>query len=97
MLENFIKADSTLPPPVWSERTALSLRTINTCESFHVHFNALFYSAHPNTFVLVSALQNVQNETYIKIRNFTKRRLKKSGKPKKRTASPQKVDSNELT
>ena len=57
LLENYIDADSTFPPPVWSECSASSLRTINACESFHAHFNALFYSAHPNIFVLVSALQ----------------------------------------
>jgi hypothetical protein len=42
-----------------------------THESFDAHFNALFYSAHPNIFVLVSALQKVQNETYIKMRSVT--------------------------
>jgi len=57
LLENYIDADSTFPPPVWSECSASSLRTINACESFHAHFNALFYSAYPNIFVLVSALQ----------------------------------------
>jgi len=29
LLENYIDADSTLPPPVWSERSASSVRTIN--------------------------------------------------------------------
>jgi len=57
LLENSVDADSTFPPPVWSECSASSLRTINARESFHAHFNALFYSAHPNIFVLVSALQ----------------------------------------
>ena len=56
LLENYIDADSTFPPPVWSECSS-SLRTINACESFHAHFNALFYSAHHNIFLLVSALQ----------------------------------------
>jgi len=42
-----------------------------------------FYSAHPNTFDLVTALQKAQNETYIKMRNFTTRRLKKSATIKK--------------
>ena len=51
--------------------------------SFHAHFNALLYSAHPNIFVLVSALQEVQNETYIKMRSVTTRRLKKSATVKK--------------
>jgi hypothetical protein len=71
LLENDIDANSSFPPPVWSECSASSLRTINDCESLHAHFNALFYSAYPNIFVLVSALQKIQNETYIKIRSVT--------------------------
>ena len=82
-LENYTDADSTFPLPVWSECTASSLRTINACELFHAHFNALFYSAHHNIFVLVSALQKIQNETYSKMRSVTTRRLKKSAKFKK--------------
>ena len=78
--ENYIDADSTFPPSVWSECSASSLRTINVCESFHANINALFYSAHPNIFVLLSALPKIQNETYIKMRNVTTRRLKKSAK-----------------
>ena len=31
--ENYIDADSTFPPSVWSECSASSLRTINACES----------------------------------------------------------------
>ena len=45
---------------------------------FHVHLNALFDSAHPNIFVLVFARQEIQNDTYIKIRSITTRRFKKS-------------------
>jgi len=57
LLGNYIDADSTFPPPVWSECTASSLRTINACELFHAHFNMLFCSAHHKIFVPVSALQ----------------------------------------
>ena len=52
--------------------------TIKACESFHAHFNALFYSAHHNIFVIVSALRKIQNETYIKIRGVSTGRFKKS-------------------
>jgi len=83
LLENYIDADSTFPLPVWSECTASSLRTINACELFHAYFSALFYSAHHNIFVLVSALQKIQNETYIKLRCVTTRRFKKSASFKK--------------
>jgi len=54
------------------------LWTIKACESFHAHFNALFYSAHHNIFVIVSALRKIQNETYIKIRGVSTGRFKKS-------------------
>jgi len=76
LLENYIDADSTFPLPVWSECSASSLRTMNACELFHAHFNALFYSAHYKISVLVSALQKIQNETYIKMRSISTRRLK---------------------
>jgi len=83
LLENCIDADSNFPPPVWSECSASSLRTINACDLFHAHCNELFCSAHSNIFVLVSALQKTQNETYIKMRSVTTRRLKISVTVKK--------------
>jgi hypothetical protein len=59
------------------------LRTINPFESLHAHFNVLFDSKHPYIFVPVSALQKIHNETYIKIRSVTSRRIKKSAAVKK--------------
>ena len=76
LLENYDDADSTFPPPVWSEFSASSKRAVNVRESIHAHFNALFYSAHHNIFVLISALEKIQNVTYIKMRSVTTRRLK---------------------
>jgi len=49
----------------------VTIKELNACELFHVHFNAQFYSAHHKIFVLVSALQKIQNETYIKMRRVT--------------------------
>jgi hypothetical protein len=80
LLENYIDADSTFPPPVWSECSASSFRTTKESESFHARFNVLFYSAHPNIFVLVSALQKVQNETCIRMISVSTRRHKKSAR-----------------
>jgi hypothetical protein len=79
LLENYIDVDSNFPPPIWSECSASSLRTIKACELFHAHFNATLYSAHHKSFVLLSAMQKIQNETYIKMRSVTTRRFKKSG------------------
>jgi len=78
LLENYIDADSTFPPPLLSECTASSLRTINACVLFHARFNAPLYSAHHKIFVLVSTLQKTQYETYIKMRSGTTRKFKKS-------------------
>jgi hypothetical protein len=73
LLQNYIYVDSTFPPLVWSECSAPSFQATNAYESFHVHFNALFYSVHPNIFVLASELQQIHNETYIKMREVTTR------------------------
>jgi hypothetical protein len=45
--------------------------------------NALFYIVRHNIFVLISALQKIQNETYIKMKSVTTRRLKKTATFKK--------------
>jgi hypothetical protein len=98
LLENCVDAEYTFPPPLCSEGSESSLRTIKARESFHTHFNALFYSAHHNIFDLISALQKIQNETYIKMRSVTTRRLKKNQlESKQRTSSTQKMDSKGLT
>ena len=90
--KNYIDAESTFPPPVWSECSASSSSTtIKACESFHAHFNALFYSTHPKTFDILSALQKIQNETYIKMRNVSTRRLKKSATVKKEDSISSKI------
>jgi hypothetical protein len=57
LLENYVHADSNFLPHVWSECSASSFRAIKSCESFQAHFNALFYIACSNMFVLVSALK----------------------------------------
>jgi len=45
------------------------MRTTNSCEAFHSKFNALFYSAHPNIFIFINVLKNIQKDTYIKLRS----------------------------
>jgi hypothetical protein len=46
---------------------------------------------HPNIFVLASELQQIHNETYIKMREVTTRWLKKISNSKKRGQSRQKI------
>jgi hypothetical protein len=60
LLENYIDADSTFPPPVWYECSASFLRPIVACESFHAHFNCLFWSAHSNIFFCICTAKNAE-------------------------------------
>lgn len=65
---------SQFPPHMWSQYSFTISRTTNACESFHSHLNALFYSAHPNIFVLIDLLLEVQCDAYTKIIDITKQK-----------------------
>lgn len=69
ILETYILNESNFPPFLWAEYSASTTRTTNSCEAFHSKFNALFYSAHPNIFVFIDVLKNIQKDTYIKLRS----------------------------
>ena len=38
--------------------------------TFHAHFNAQFYARHPNIFIFLDLLQQIQTSTYITIRSL---------------------------
>jgi hypothetical protein len=62
--------------------------------SLDAHFNALFYNARS---IVVPALQKMENETIVKMRSVTTRKLKKSATVKKRVSSPQRLNSTRLS
>ena len=70
ILETYISNESNFPPILWAEYSASTMRTTNSCEAFHSKFNAFFYIAHPNTFVFIDVLKNMQKDTYIKLRSI---------------------------
>lgn len=67
VFDNYIAPDSPFPPHTWAEYSSSLSRTTNSCESFHAHFNASFYSSHPHIFLLTDTLLQVQCEVYAKI------------------------------
>jgi hypothetical protein len=71
LVENYVTTDSRYPPTLWSEVPSDCKRTNNAAESFHSHFNAQFYSAHPSIFVFMDVIQKLQPDTYVKIRSST--------------------------
>ena len=45
--------------------------TTNACESFHSKLNSMFYHSHPNIFIFIDALNEIQTNGYLKM-NCTK-------------------------
>lgn len=61
---------SLFPFQMWASASINSERTTNACESFHSHFKKNFTAPHPNIYVFVEVLKNVQVDVYI-LRNST--------------------------
>lgn len=67
LVENYIEEDAKFHPTVWAACTSSTEMTTNGCESFHSKFNSLFYAPHPNLYVFLDVLKNIQIDTYIKL------------------------------
>ena len=71
VLNNYIEETARFPPQLWA--CVLSMfhkRTNNGPESFHAHFNAEFYAAHPPLCIFVDVLLKQQHVNYINIRGM---------------------------
>ncbi|KAL4135073.1 hypothetical protein QTP88_006730 [Uroleucon formosanum] len=68
LVDNYI-SDGLFPPHIWASDTISSQRTTNACESFHAKFNKSFSSPHPNIFVFIDVLTQLQIYTYILMQN----------------------------
>ncbi|KAF0761944.1 MULE domain-containing protein, partial [Aphis craccivora] len=64
-----ILPESSFPLSLWAEYSATTIRTTNSCESFHSKLNAMFYNAHPNIFQFIDTLKRLQTDIYIKQRS----------------------------
>ncbi|KAL4091944.1 hypothetical protein QTP88_026543 [Uroleucon formosanum] len=67
ILEVYVREDSRYPPSLWAECSSSITRTTNACESFHSKLNSMFYHSHPNIFIFVDALNEIQTNGYLKI------------------------------
>ncbi|KAF0761107.1 Dimer Tnp hAT domain-containing protein [Aphis craccivora] len=61
-----------IPPKVWAEASSELIKSTNACESFHDHFKSNFNHSHPNIFIFIDSLKNIQSEIYIKLQNIHK-------------------------
>lgn len=69
LVDNYISDERLFPPHIWASDTISSQRTTNACESFHAKFNKSFSSPHPNIFVFIDVLRQLQIDTYILMQN----------------------------
>ena len=52
VLVTYITPESSYPPSFWATAPTTNFKRANNGpESFHAHFNELFYSRHPNIFI----------------------------------------------
>lgn len=83
LVDNYIESDSPFPPKLWASSSTSSERTTNACESFHAKFGRNFTHPHPNIYIFVDAVKNVQVNTYIGIRSSMNPRKITNGRYKK--------------
>ncbi|KAJ8304917.1 hypothetical protein KUTeg_018500 [Tegillarca granosa] len=76
ILDGYVAETSSYPPLMWAavpdERNK---RTNNGPEAFHSHFNGQFYTSHPNIFVFLDVLKQIQTTTYVKMRSLNNEAL----------------------
>ncbi|ELP90252.1 hypothetical protein EIN_339130 [Entamoeba invadens IP1] len=65
------------PPPEWNQSLDLLMKTNNWSESFHSSFSRKFYRTHPNAFVLVEKLKEVERKVEVDFNSFINGKLKK--------------------
>ncbi|KAF0712572.1 Uncharacterized protein FWK35_00039013, partial [Aphis craccivora] len=55
------------PPNIWASASATLTWTTNACESFHSHFNKIFYTPYPNIYNFMDKILELQSKIYINI------------------------------
>jgi hypothetical protein len=69
LVDNYISDEGLFPPHIWASDKIYSQKTNNVCKSFLAKFNKSFTSPHPNIFILIDVLTQLQIDTYILMQN----------------------------
>ena len=64
LYRNYVASNTLFPPPLWADEPIHCPRTNNAVESFHSHFNAMFYQAHH---LAIDSILEIQIESDLKI------------------------------
>lgn len=72
VLKTFIASDTMFPPLTWAwpPDNVGTPHTNNAAESFHGRLSAYFDRPHPNIFVFVNGLKDIQSGVYITLRSL---------------------------
>jgi hypothetical protein len=77
ILNNYVYDDvAQFPLKIWSDFSASTNRTTNSCESFHSKLNGFFQLGHPNIFILVDTLLGIQSDIYVKLQSKATKKCK---------------------
>ena len=55
---------STFPPHMWAAVPTTEPHSNNGAESFHMHYNAMYYKAHPNIHLVITNLLETVGDRY---------------------------------
>lgn len=73
---------SRFPPENWAQYFTTIDWATNACKSLHSKINGIFYHAHPNIFLLIYALDQIQERAYTKMRSVHKKKQTKRSRKK---------------
>ena len=69
ILEEYVVGGCRFPPSMWAVYDAEQIRTTNACEALNSKLNSMFYHSHPHIFLLIDALLEIQDMSYMKMRS----------------------------
>ena len=71
VLDTYVSNVSRYPPSFWAAApTPNCKRTNNGSESFRSHYNEQFYSHHPNIYIFIDVIKEIQATTCLKMRSL---------------------------
>lgn len=77
--ENYIRSGARYPSSMWAAYSASVSRTTNACEGLHARLKDMFYHTHPDIYLLIDALLEIQERCYTKMNSIqSKKQLKRS-------------------
>jgi hypothetical protein len=100
VLATYVSSDARFPPTLWALTDRNIPRTNNACESYHSHLKSTFTSTHPNIFVFIKGILEIQSNAYVQLRSTSIPKVVSSFELAKRQHLNEwfrKYDSHEVT